>query len=158
MSLIGAVVYYFSSMSMRKNIAKTLPEKLEKYNTICRQLKEIDENYDFSIIPPDYRSDEALNYLYKALSNQRALSIHDAINLYEEEKYREEMKKLQREQIEAQKNQTKEMKRLHNEQLELQREQMEMEENKRGLTMDGVLAAGSVVAAGITIAKALRRK
>lgn len=156
LSIVGAGVYYISSYSQRKSLISQLPEKLEKYDSVCGQLNAIEENYDFDIIPPDYRRDEPLNFIYRALSNQRVASIRDAINLYEEEKYREEMKAMQERQIEAQNRQAKVQER----QLELQRQQLEEEKANKpgGLTMDGVLTAGSLIATGITIAKALKKK
>lgn len=154
--IIAAIAFYSASYSERKSIITQMPKKLQKYNDICNKLKEIEENYDFDMIPPDYQEEETMEYIYNVIRNQRALSVRDAITLYEEEKYREEMKEIQERQIEVQNRQA----RVQEEQLELQRQQLEEEKTnkKGGLTMDGVLTAGSLIATGITIAKALKKK
>ena len=57
---------------------------------------------DVNIIPPDYRSRQAMMFIYNALLNQRAVTMQEAVNLYEQELHNNRMETLQR--INAQAN------------------------------------------------------
>lgn len=119
----------------------------------AKRQKILKEN-DVAFIPEKYRSMDAMNYFYDALSSMRAVSLQQAISLYEEELHRrnmiamqEEQIRLQQMQIEAQKEQTKTLK-------EQQQQLKEMEENRREENTRDVVGGiiGSVVSAGIGIA------
>lgn len=62
-------------------------------------------SFDFDIIPENYRSEEMVRFIYNALQNQRAMTIQQAINLYEDDQHKSQMEALLREQIDLQKQQ-----------------------------------------------------
>lgn len=93
------------------------------------------------VIPPDYREDEAMRLLLGYLSNNRAHTLTDAINLYHQEQHwraMEEIADQQRRDIQAAQQQQQ---RLLREQIALQREQMVREaEHMRAVESDAAAA------------------
>lgn len=154
-ALIISIVFLIALLPRRTDNSQVFLSKLDRYDSVCQELDEIESKYNFDIVPQDYRYEEAMIFIYKALRNQRAYSIQDAINLYEEYLYREEMKTLQREQIELEKKQGSQQKRELDEQLIFQ--QRDVEKKKSGITADGVITAGSIVVAGIKIAREIKK-
>lgn len=69
---------------------------------------------DFSLIPPGYQARDAVCFIAEALANKRALTIQQAINLYEEQQHKARVEALQQEQL-----------ALQQQNLELQRQQMQ---------------------------------
>lgn len=82
-----------------------LKNKAERYDLINAQILFIENEYDFELIPQDYRYKEAMIYICQALNNQRAMNIQEAINLYEDEQYKLKIEALHKEQIAVQKQQ-----------------------------------------------------
>lgn len=67
----------------------------------CNAIRKEIDGYDLSWYPPDYFYSEAAESFAKYLKNMRANSLGEAVNLYEEEKYRNNMTDLQRQQLTA---------------------------------------------------------
>ena len=102
-----------------KNAGKMAEKKLNDHNknaavhneSVDKQIAVAEENcnvirneiagYDLSWYPPDYFYSDAAESFARYLRNQRANSLGEAVNLYEEEKYRNEMTDLQRQQLTA---------------------------------------------------------
>ena len=51
------------------------------------------------VIPPDYRYRQAMTFFYNALKNQRAMTMQEAVNLYEDYLHKNRMEQMQAEQI-----------------------------------------------------------
>ena len=69
-----------------KKEAKAIEKKERELNLIPTQydrtMGSINKS-DLAMLPPDYRTAEAAEYIYKALVNGRALTMQQAVNLYE---------------------------------------------------------------------------
>lgn len=85
--------------------AKQLEQKNAQYTALSNRIEQLSQRYDFDYIPIDYRSAEIMKFLYNAIKNQRAVNLQQAINLYEDERHKEEMAELQRNQLIVQKRQ-----------------------------------------------------
>jgi hypothetical protein len=68
---------------------------MDQINSICG---EIDDD-DISILPPNYRFYNAAAFFYHAFTNQRAFTMQQAVNLYEDETRKDQMALIQRQQM-----------------------------------------------------------
>lgn len=133
-----------------------LTGRLEAANQRVRQ---INEDYDFDLIPQPYRNEEAMNFIYTAMIRQRAFTIAQAAHLYEDEMERRRMEEKYEQRIrDMEARYERQMKRQH------EREMRTLEtmdantsnNNNSGAVLGSVIAAGAVLSAGAKIAKALR--
>ena len=116
---------------------------------------------DFDFIPEKYRNLDALQFFGDAFHDRRARTVSQAINLYEEDKHRREVLKLQREQIEIQKKQYEMEQKRATAAIEAAEEAAEEREeeaaaDRRQRMLETAVTAGAVVKAGSTIAKAIK--
>ena len=83
---------------MHESRKKTIQKSKDNYNEIIMQVNSIcsglDQN-EVALIPPDYRYGHAVEFFYKALLNQRAVNMQQAVNLYEDTLHKERMESLQ---------------------------------------------------------------
>lgn len=105
---VGFVCVTFYYVSQRNSIIKAeqrVADYLSSIDDICRN--EIDRD-DLVTIPPAYRYYSAALFFYNAFINQRALTVQQAVNLYEEELHRNRMEQMQQTNMRmlAQQNQT----------------------------------------------------
>ena len=74
-------------------------------NALNKVAKEIDSHKaalkgrNVDVIPPDYRYRQAMTFFYNALKNQRAMTMQEAVNLYEDYLHKNRMEQMQAEQI-----------------------------------------------------------
>ncbi len=54
---------------------------------------------DIDLIPPNYRGRESMTFICNAVLNQRAMNVQEAINLYEDQKYRNMMEEIERRKV-----------------------------------------------------------
>jgi hypothetical protein len=139
----------------------SLKEKSERCAQITERLKVLDRENDFDLIPSEYRTEDAMTSFYRYLRGSRARNLTEAINLYEDEKYKLEMKRLQEEQLAVQKEKMEAEKQMHREKMKLKRDELkQMKENSDkteiNIDMDGLAAAGGLLAAGTFVYKALK--
>ena len=113
-------------------------------------MNELKDNYQFDLVPEDYREREAMAYFVKVLRNGRAASLQQAINLYEDEKHKKQVLRLQQEQL-ALKQEALDVQRQQMEADQAYKEkQLELAQQKKGVDWGAVAAvAGTVVAAAI---------
>ena len=134
---IGVYIFYLVKY---KNIPdETAKCQAEREETIAR-IKKLTDEYDFNIIPEDYRNEDAMNFICKALKNRRAYTIQEAVNLYEDELHKRHITQLHEEQLAAQNSQGAELKKTS-------------EKKIKNVSIDESLSTGSIIAAGVTIAK-----
>ena len=74
-----------------------IEEKIININDICQDIN--DE--DIALLPPDYRFYNAAEFFYRAFTNQRALTMQQAVNLYEDEIRKDRMALIQQQQMVA---------------------------------------------------------
>ena len=158
--VLAFIVFLFllkKRRSIRTQAERRFAVASADYDDACRQLQQLENAYDFSLIPEEYREKEPMLHFVKTLSSGRAMSLQQAIAFYEEDQHRNELYRLQAEQI-----------ALQNQQLELQRQQLqaerdyreqqlELEKQKKASDYKAALAvAGSIAAAAITLRKKRR--
>jgi hypothetical protein len=101
-SLVLAIIAFGIVKAIQINRKKTL-EKLDlQYKKISDEMKQMNEElrkHNMDIIPPDYRYKEAMVFFYNALNNQRAMTIQEAVNLYEDYLHNNKMEAMQAEQL-----------------------------------------------------------
>ncbi len=74
-------------------------------STLSRLTKEMEANqqalqgHDIEIIPPDYRNRVAMSFIYNALRNQRAMTMQEAVNLYEDNLHKNRLEAMEAEQL-----------------------------------------------------------
>ena len=73
-----------------------LIEDVKKLESRIERIKQKMDNIDWSVIPPDYRNEQAMNFIYQALVNQRAMTMQEAVNLYEDELHKGRLETLQK--------------------------------------------------------------
>ena len=137
---------------------KQLEQKISQYNELDNRINWLNQQYDFNFIPEAYRSESAMNFLYDMLINQRAVSLQQAINLYEEEKYRRRMEEIQRQQLLLQRQQYQAMEEQNRQAAAQNRKLRQIEENTReqedeGSGLGKAIAVGGVIMALISLAK-----
>lgn len=95
---IGIVLGKFRVESLIKQIndvSNKRDQMLQNLEDIC---KTINPEY-MHLIPRDYRHIHACQFFYNAFLNGRAMSMQQAVNLYEEELHRSRMEKMQLQQV-----------------------------------------------------------
>jgi DNA-directed RNA polymerase subunit RPC12/RpoP len=116
--IAGAAGYFGMRFSKSYISSKALQFSTEMYSlqeqvdNITRDMNKIEDDSYLEIIPPEYRTAEALKALYDFLVTKRALNIQQAITLYEDKKRNDEILRMHREQIEFQKKEIEDLKRL----------------------------------------------
>ena len=66
-------------------------ELQKKYKDASEHLEWLYSAYDFDVVPEDYREPEAMVFFVKVLNSGRALSLNQAINMYEDDKHKKEL-------------------------------------------------------------------
>lgn len=149
-AIAGAVCFLCVRTNMNQYIV--LSERKEKmYAEVCTEIDQIKKENDFSILPFKYQNEDAMPFFADSLKSRRALTLQQAVNLYEDELQKREMKALQQEQIELQKAQIREMKN--------NKKNGKESKDKGGdinINIDGLAAAGGLLAAGLTVAKYIK--
>lgn len=72
-----------------------LSSNFQALNDICLKI----DPKDMTLLPPSYRYGLAVDFIYKALINQRAMTMQEAVNLFEDQLYKDKMLSMQRQQI-----------------------------------------------------------
>lgn len=88
---ITALVALFIIKSNTFSAYKTNTANLQRVTESLNQANAELQGRNLDIIPPAYRDRESMNYIYDALINQRAMNVQEAINLYEDQKYKNQM-------------------------------------------------------------------
>ena len=70
---------------------------LANIDSVCEDIRE----NDIKLIPPAYRFYNAVDFFYNAFINQRALTMQQAVNLYEDELRKDQMALMQQRQMES---------------------------------------------------------
>ncbi len=96
--IAGAIVGFLITRGGKKDLAKYENSKevcLNQINEICGEM----EPQDISVLPPSYRFYNAAAFFYNAFLNQRAFTMQQAVNLYEDETRKDQMAMIQRQQM-----------------------------------------------------------
>lgn len=82
-----------------KNSMNRYANALKRVNDEIDVQKNALQGHDIDIIPPDYRYRQAMDFFYSALRNQRAMTMQEAVNLYEDYLHKNRVEAMQAEQI-----------------------------------------------------------
>lgn len=152
--LIVLVIRFFLNFECR-HIRAGIDKKTEEIKKHNSRIQEIRNSNDFSVLANPYQNKEAIEYIYSSLVRHRAYTIQQAIGLYEEEKHRADL----------QERYDRKLKDLEARQMGLHEKQIEVFEKMNqssgdrdnGLSaLDTVIAAGTVIAVGSKIARAIK--
>lgn len=95
-TILGTVIHI-----THKNKIKGYYESIDSYSAEVEELgQRIDPN-GIALLPPSYRFYHAANFFYMAFINQRALTMQEAVNLYEDEMRKDQIAHMQKQQIAA---------------------------------------------------------
>ena len=143
-------VYRIHFRAREKALRAAYAKSKKQLASIRNHLNELKDNYQFDLVPEDYREREAMAYFVKVLRNGRAASLQQAINLYEDEKHKKQVLRLQQEQL-ALKQEALDVQRQQMEADQAYKEkQLELAQQKKSVDWGAVAAvAGTVVAAAI---------
>ncbi len=181
--LVGVGIFVLWFMQNKKKSEKLENEAkiaLKEWETLNARLTEAKQQADYSLIPESYQNLKSLKFLYNALYNKRALTITEAINLYENHKHQKQMEYIQQQQLELQRqNAELQMQQLrlqqnnsalHQQQValqkqnaeELQRIREETEDLKNrddddGLKFSDIIKAGSAAAITFSVIKKIKK-
>lgn len=89
----------FAMWFKRESEIRNATERFNSSYAKVKQLSDVLKNLNVGIIPPDYRYRQALEFIYKALLNQRATTMQQAVNLYEDDLHKRNMESMQRQQV-----------------------------------------------------------
>lgn len=78
---------------------KTNTARLERVTEALNQANADLRGKNLDIIPPDYRDRESMTFIYESLMNQRAMNVQEAINLYEDQKYKARMQDIEQQKV-----------------------------------------------------------
>lgn len=100
--ILCIVIHKKINVSLQENCERENREKRYELETTQKNLREYCEKNNLSkmieIVPKEYCSDAAISYILGTLRNGRAKDMQQAINLYEEYMFRQEVKEIQTEQ------------------------------------------------------------
>ncbi len=83
------LAYYTSTLNKVDILLKSANEDLKAARNSLSK-------FDINIIPPAYRDKQIIIFIYDALINQRAMTMQEAVNLYEQEMRYNRMEALQK--------------------------------------------------------------
>ena len=95
---VGCSIGYSVSNTGKKGLAhcESVKEQcLRQIDNICEKI----DPEQISLLPPSYRYYNAASFFYNAFINQRALTMQQAVNLYEDEIRKDQMAALQMQQM-----------------------------------------------------------
>ncbi|MBR0149136.1 MAG: hypothetical protein IJM23_08070 [Lachnospiraceae bacterium] len=160
--IIGLIVFacvYFSQKSEQERLAINIPKltsQIESNEKEIQYYREILEKYDVSFIPMQYRNRDAMTFFCEVMETNRATSLQQAMNLYEDELHRREQRAmaqrqidLQEEQIRLQKKQIEQMKNMHDD--------YDDDDVMTKAVTAGALAVGGALLANKTLNKAAKK-
>lgn len=173
---LGNLVHKFKLNKLNNE----LNDNNNKIKELNNSIISIQNQIDYSILPPDYRNLYAINIIYKALKNEKAKNINQAIQIYEEQAEKDRIYALKLDEMEmkmesiARQDQIKEQElRLKEQELilkeqnyknqyELQKQQVEQQEiinkiNKRRADIETVVAAGTLISATTKLLKTIKK-
>ena len=90
----GGIPFLVGFLFMRSS--KNKKARCEEHLKAIEKAKAELQETDISIIPPAYRNIYAIDFIYQALINQRAMTMQEAVNLYEQEMHNNRMETIQR--------------------------------------------------------------
>ena len=99
---VGIGVIPILAMIRRVDMAelrKSVTSKKKECAAVKEEIRRLRASYDFEIIPENYLNKDALQFFHRALKNQRATTIQQAIDLYEDVLHKIRVEKLLEEQI-----------------------------------------------------------
>ncbi len=108
----------------------------KEWEILNYRLTESQQQADYSLVPASYQDLSSLQFIYNALFNKRALTIPDAINLYENYKHQKQMEYMQQQQLELQRQNAAlqmEQIKLQQSNSSLQMQQLRMQQNNAAL-------------------------
>lgn len=103
--IIAVIVYCVEKIKKNKTMnyyEKQLKEmecKTNEYKVAMGKILEQIQD-DLTVIPPDYQYPLAIEYIYSCLRNQRAVSMGEAVNLYEDQLHKWRMEQMQSKLVE----------------------------------------------------------
>lgn len=109
--IIGGITSFISykinyqTQSNNRNISLKSLQNLQNYlNQVDSDIFNIVETYqhDIAVLPPNYQYSIAAEYIYTCLINQRASTMSEAINLYEEQLHRWKIENYQQQMVNIQ--------------------------------------------------------
>ncbi len=152
MATIGAIIGAISLLPYKLDSIKLsrLQTKQDKINeTKKRVIAELSPE-EIELIPQIYWNDDALDFIYSSLKNKRAMSIQQAINLYEDEMYRHKQMQLQQETIRKQKDSIElEKERLRQQQFKMKQDQENMKELGKDILKGAAVLGASAIVKGM---------
>ena len=86
-STVWIIISYFSRKSELARLSNKIQNKNDELSSINKSLYDIVSTIknDITVLPPDYQYSMAAEYIYSCLRNQRANTIGEAVNLYEDQ-------------------------------------------------------------------------
>lgn len=149
LGILGGYIGKWYSASKGAQVEEQIRAAEDREQEAKERIERLRTEYDFDYLPEKYREPEALDFLIEVLQGRRATTLAEALNLYEEELHRRQMREIQEEQLRVQREQLETQRR----QLEAQQEQtgalQEMEENRKAEAAGKIL--GTVISAGIGV-------
>ena len=156
----GICLFAFLWIKRKINIVtrgKKASQLRSKYQEAVDHLDQLRQKYDFDLIPEEYRHNEPMKYFIKVLDSGRAVSLQHAITLYEDDKHKKEMLKMQQEQLNLQEQQVLLQKKHIQQQQEFNEQQLALAAKKKGVDWGTVAAAAGSVALAVLSIKGRRR-
>ncbi|MBQ8305363.1 MAG: zinc ribbon domain-containing protein [Blautia sp.] len=139
------------NLTEKEDLEKQIRLKEEEINLTRQHIEELNDSYDFSVVPEEYQYSEAIDFFYRALMTSKAYTMQQAVVLYEDYLKEEEKKLQEEERLRLQKQELEELRSL--------KESLKKENKKKknSDTLDKALVIGSTLYAGATIIRELKK-
>ena len=151
-ALAGGILAAISFIPAKVN-AHRLEKVNAKYEKLVNAKKQImaeGSSEDIKLIPDKYWNSEALGYICDVLTNKRAMSIQQAINLYEDNLYKQKQLMLQEETMRYQQDRIDlEKTRQKQQQLQMQQDQENLKELGKDIIKGAAVLGASAIVKGI---------
>lgn len=105
LAIVAVIVYCSEKIKKKRKMdcyekqLKELECKSNEYKVAVEKILEQIQD-DLTVIPPDYQYPLAIEYIYSCIRNQRAASMGEAINLYEDQLHKWRMEQMQSKLVE----------------------------------------------------------
>lgn len=164
-AIVILALYSLIDKLQRKAAQKEMITLNKKIDAASAHLKWLYDTYDIDCIPDDYKRAEPMSFFARVLLTGQAMSLHQAIKMYEEDRrqkeaarYQAEQLELQAQQLALQKQKLQQEREFRERQLQQEREfheqQLEQEKQNKGLSLGTAVAA---VGTAAVIAKNIRK-
>ena len=89
------IILWRTNVSRKERCEKSIAEEVNRVDEVCNKIN----LNDLTLLPPSYRFCHAATFIYNAFINQRAFTMQQAVNLYEDTVHKSQIEAMQQQQL-----------------------------------------------------------